>query len=300
MRLWREIKARGAAILRDGVYLLPHTEATRAAFDLLAAGIVAAGGQAHVIEAAEPAHEEAGRGWSALFDRSAEYADLLGRIECAARGVAKRPLAALRSELRELDAAVYAVVAVDYFAGAAQAQVVQALTELRGAVERRESPDEPHAAPGTIEHAQRADYQGRVWATRRNLWVDRVASAWLIRRFIDPQARFVWLKQPADKPKRAVGFDFDGAEFTHRDARVTFEVLCASFDLAQDAALARLGAIVHALDVGGVPVPEAAGVVALLTGLRRLHASDDAFLDAAGAAFDAYHAAFAAGNSAER
>ena len=74
------------------------------------------------------------------------------------------------------------------------------------------------------------------------LWVDRVASAWLIRRFIDPEARFRWLAKPSDCPKSALGFDFDGATFTHVGERVTFETLMASFGLDDDAALARLAA----------------------------------------------------------
>jgi hypothetical protein len=121
-----------------------------------------------------------------------------------------------------------------------------------------------------------------------------VASAWLIRRFIDPRARFVWLLRPADKPPRAIGFDFDDAEFSHRGGRVTFEVLAASFDLAADVALLRLGAIVRLIDVGGAPVPEALGFEAMMSGLRRLHPDDDVFLAAASAALDAYYAAFSA------
>jgi hypothetical protein len=96
--------------------------------------------------------------------------------------------------------------------------------------------------------------------------VDRVASAWLIRRFIDPDARFLCLKEPQDCPPEAVGFDFDGAEFTHLGARITFEVLMASFDLDEDRALRRIGALVHYLDVGGIPVPEATGFAAILAG----------------------------------
>src|SRR5439155_1361286 len=77
------------------------------------------------------------------------------------------------------------------------------------------SPDEPHAAKGIIPKRQKAQYRGRTWATRARPWIDRVASAWLIRRFIDPRARFRWLRKPTDCPKTALGFDFDGAEFTH-------------------------------------------------------------------------------------
>jgi hypothetical protein len=110
------------------------------------------------------------------------------------------------------------------------------------------------------------------------LWVDRVASAWLICRFIDPQARFLWLADPADLPRGALGFDFDGAAFTHVGDRVTFETLMAAFGLEGDLALLRLATIVHHLDVGSEPVPEAAGFEAVMTGARERLADDDALL----------------------
>ena len=77
------------------------------------------------------------------------------------------------------------------------------------------------------------------------------ASAWLIKRFIDRDARFAWIDGPSDRPRKALGFDFDGAQSTHAANRVTFEVLLASFGLGRDAALLKIGAAVHFLDVGG-------------------------------------------------
>ncbi|KAB2873555.1 MAG: chromate resistance protein, partial [Burkholderiaceae bacterium] len=136
-----------------------------------------------------------------------------------------------------------------------------------------------------------ARYRGRVWATRRRPWVDRLASAWLIRRFIDPLARFVWLESPADCPKRAIGFDFDGATFTHSGAMVTFETLLASFDL-QTPALLRLGVLVHALDLGGVIPPEAAGVERVLAGMQEAIADDDRLVLAAAGVFEGLLVAF--------
>jgi hypothetical protein len=136
-------------------------------------------------------------------------------------------------------------------------------------------------------------YQGRIWATRARPWADRLASAWLVKRCIDPQAKFLWLKSPKDCPKRAVGFDFDGAEFTHVGAKVTFEVLLASFGLNGDPALERIGTLIHFLDVGGVPVPEAAGLEALLHGARDALRDDDALLAEAGRLLDYLYAHYA-------
>jgi hypothetical protein len=119
-----------------------------------------------------------------------------------------------------------------------------------------------------------------------------MASAWLIRRFIDRKAKFLWLDSPKKYPKTALGFDFDGATFTHVGSRVTFEVLAASFGLDTDPAIARIGTIVHCLDVGGVPVAEAAGIEALLTGLRAAATDDDKLLIEASRIFDGLYRAY--------
>jgi len=159
-------------------------------------------------------------------------------------------------------------------------------------LERALSPHEPSAAAGAIPRLDAAAYQRRTWATRARPWVDRLASAWLISRFIDREARILWLASPAACPADALGFDFDGAAFSHVGERVTFETLLASFGLEADAALLQLGRIVHALDVGGVAA-EAAGLERLLRGMRaRLGDDDDALLGEAGRLFDDLYQAF--------
>jgi hypothetical protein len=122
--------------------------------------------------------------------------------------------------------------------------------------------------------------------------VDRLACAWLIKRHIDPAASFVWLESPADLPAHAVGFDFDEAPFTHVESRVTFEVFLKSFDLEGDAALQRVGDLVHYLDVGGIPVADAAGVATLLTGAKQQSRDDDQLLEHALVLFDSLYAAY--------
>ena len=292
MRVWREVRRLGAAILRDGVYLLPARAQLGAAFGELAREVGQGEGSAHVmrIDASGEQQEQ----WRALFDRGADYGELLKRCQKLRGRLRGDRVDALRKEVRALDAELAALAAIDYFPGAAAEQLQGALADLRGAVERLAAPDEPSSVAGRIARRERSRYAKRIWATRRGLWVDRVASAWLIRRFIDPDARFHWFAQPADMPKRAVGFDFDGAEFTHVVGRVTFEVLVASFGLDGDATLAAMGAIVHALDAGGAPVEAAAGVELVLKGLRQTHRDDDHFLAAAATVLDALYAAHAA------
>jgi hypothetical protein len=130
--------------------------------------------------------------------------------------------------------------------------------------------------------------------------VDRLASAWLIKRFIDGNARFVWVDRPRDRPKGSVGFDFDGAEFTHTESRVTFETLLASFGLAADPALAAIGDAVHFLDIGGIPVADAKGLETILGGIRGKARSDDEMLLEASRVFDLFYSGYAQKNTAAR
>jgi hypothetical protein len=136
-----------------------------------------------------------------------------------------------------------------------------------------------------------------VWATRKAPWVDRLACAWLVKRHIDPAATFVWLEKPEDLPRKAVGFDFDGAQFTHVDHRVTFEVMLRSFALDGDPALLKLAEVVHYLDVGGLPVADAPGLASLLTGARQRSRADDQLLRQALTLFDLLYAAYAEGDA---
>jgi hypothetical protein len=290
IRLWRLLKGLGAAVLRDGVYLLPHRETLQQALEEQVQGVQTLGGAAYVL-AVEPVTATDAH-FRALFDRSEEYAALLTTISQWRSTLAETTEAPARRVLQQVRREYEAIVAIDYFPGAAQGQTAQALAEADAAVTRHFSPDEPQPLHTSIRHLERTAYRGKLWATRQRVWVDRVASAWLIRRFIDPNARFLWLETPQDCPADAIGFDFDGAAFTHTGHRVTFEVFVASFDLGTDPALARLGVLVHALDVGGVPVPEAAGFEAILTGVRASCADDDQVLTAMMPVLDALYTAF--------
>ena len=159
--------------------------------------------------------------------------------------------------------------------------------------QKRLSGGEPHAAKGKVRRLDPARYRNRLWATRKDLWVDRLASAWLIRRFIDGKAKFAWIDRPRNRPKGSIGFDFDGAEFTHVDSRVTFEVLLASFGLDGDQALASIGHAVHFLDIGGIPVADAKGLETMLRGIKAKARGDDETALEANKVVDFFYAAYA-------
>jgi hypothetical protein len=291
MRVWRALKALGCGVLRDGVYLLPNQSGFRQTLRVQAEEVVAGGGSAHVLVLDSESQDQQ-QAFEALFDRSADYAKLAEAIRQTAGELQSEEPARLQRRVNRLRKDFEAIMALDFFPGAAREQAASALEDLEHAVSDLLTPDEPHAVHRRIKRLHRKDYQGRQWATRQRPWIDRLASAWLIRRFIDPDARFLWLSAPAECPPQALGFDFDDAAFTHVGAQVTFEVLLASFGLGDDAALNRIGGLVHYLDVGGIPVAEAAGLEALLKGLCRQFDGDDELLDEAAKLFDALHQAF--------
>ena len=257
--------------------------------DERAAEVVAAGGQAQVL-ALDVADDQQETAFRTLFDRSADYAALKAEIDGLRARLKRGAAATLAREWARMQKTHATLGAIDYFPGPARDQVQAMLEDLSQQIEAKLNPGEPHVVAGKIKRLDRGQYQGRTWATRKQLWVDRMASAWLIARFIDDEAKFKWLAKPEDCPKRALGFDFDGAAFTHVGNRVSFEVLLASFGLEDDAALARIGGIVHVLDVGGVPVAEAAGLEAVLKGLRETAKNDDVLLSAVTSVFDGLYA----------
>src|SRR5262245_4449635 len=273
MRMWRALKAAGAGLMRDGAYVLPDSDRSRKVFEEQASEIKESGGFGHIVsfQASSAAQHES---LIALFDRISEYAAAIHRLDVLKGKISKLEELEARSELTGVAREVAAIVERDFFPGEPRKQMEGALATAEAAINARFAPDEPSPAHRNITRRDRKDYRGRTWATREHLWIDRVASAWLIHRFIDPQARFLWLKRVKDCPKRAIGFDFDGAEFTHVDSKVTFEVLLASFNLENDAGLERLGALVHHLDIGGIPVPEGPGLTTIMAGARELQKDD--------------------------
>ena len=273
MRTWRGLKALGVGVLRDGVYVLPSQSELREPLREQADEVIAAGGTAQLLEILGPNRE-----FAALFDRTADYAELVTRVKSATHKLKKSSRTAIARAVEKLRKEFAGIVSHDFFPGPAKDQAREQLDTLTAAANQILDPGEPHAAAGRIKKLSVADYQNRTWATRKRPWIDRLASAWLIHRFIDQNAKIKWLDKPEDCPRRALSFDFDGAMFTHIGAKVTFEVVSASFSLDGDAALERLGAMVHYLDVGGIPVAEAVGFEAIVRGARQQNSNDDKFL----------------------
>lgn len=292
MRVWRALKSTGCGVLRDGVYLLPAGAPRAAALAQAEAEIRAAGGFAMTVEMdfRKPAQLEHVK---KLFDRGGEYAALLARIgaaKTALRRLGRRKAGTLVQRLRR---SLEDLAGIDFYPGQARAQAEDALSSIEGEARGLFAGGEPHAAKGRLRRLDPAKYRNRTWATRKDLWVDRLACVWLIRHFIDKNAKFAWVGRPRERPKRSVGFDFDGADFTHVGSRVTFEVLAASFGLDGDPALAAIGQAVHFLDVGGIPAADAKGLETMLRGIKAKARGDDAVAAEAARVFDLFYSAYA-------
>lgn len=285
MRLWRTLKALGTAVLRDGAYLLPNRPALLESLLAIEQDVSDAEGSVQLLELdARDAKQQ--QEFEALFDRTADYQKLLGEIRDTRKKLAAMDAGAIGTAAGRLRRDFENLVAADFFPGRASAQATLVLEDFLANTNAILSPGEPHSVRAHVHRMDIREYQNRTWATRARPWIDRLASAWLIRRFIDPEARFLWLKNPKDCPKRALGFDFDGAAFTHVGGKVTFEVLMESFGLDADHGLQRVAALIHYLDVGGIPVPEATGIESLLRAARVTFSDDDILLGEAARLFE--------------
>jgi len=293
MRIWRALKDSGWAVLRDGVYIRPTGEHAGAAAHEIESAVRAAGGSAMSVALKFRTDEQIAQARS-LFDRTADYAALVRDIKTVTNGLPRLGARKARTAIARLARAVEKVGAIDFFPGTAKEQALRAMGELKEAFHAAYASGEPRPTRKRLRRLARERYQKRIWATRQRPWVDRLASAWLIKRFIDRDARFVWLPSPRSRPKNALGFDYDGAQFTHSDGLVTFEVLAASFGLDTDPALKTLGAAVHFLDAGGIPVPEAHGLETMLKGARERAKDDDALLAEAMRIFDLLYRGYGA------
>lgn len=285
MRIWRSLKSNGAATLRDGVYLLPAIHSEK--FDTVIDDHFNENGQAYIFHAEAPAHLDLGQ----LFDRTGEYKELRTEISQIQITLEESKKKEHLKQTRKLRKNLNSLIEIDFLPNIQQSKTLNELTRLEHAIARLGEDDEPNNFEQQIKVLFKQDFQNKIWATRKRPWVDRLASAWIIQKFVDPQAEFIWLEHPDDCPKDALGFDFDHAKFTHINNLVTYEVLIHSFKL-QSPALNKIAEIVHFLDVGGNEPAEALGIEKILQGLRSTITNDDQLLQLSNHIFDGLYADF--------
>ncbi len=297
VKIGRHLARIGAVALKNSVYVLPQGEETREDFQWVLREIVKAGGDASIVEArfidglsSEQViglfHAARERDCRDLADEArALAADFprRGSVPPGRRADLARQLARLRQRATEL-------AAIDFF-GAPGREIVAGLLSGMEASMRTVEGTEP--AKATLDRAQ---YRGRTWVTRTGIKVDRMASAWLIRKFIDPEARFKFVPAKGYLPERGeLRFDMFEAEFTHEGELCTFEVLVQRLGIA-DPAVRAIAEIVHDIDVKDAKYgrEEAAGVGQIVAGIAAAHADDEARLARGVALFDDLHALHAA------
>ena len=296
VRTWRRLQQLGAVPIKQAVYVLPDSPGAREDFEWLKVEVVGAGGQAAVF-AADHVDAWSDDGLVEEFRRVRQeaYVELARQVEALLRRMGStRPAAGTRAPsatrvAETLRQRLASIEAVDFFGSAGRDRVVHLLAQIEQRRVRAHA-GRKVAASGAVDAAA---YVNRLWLTRPRPGVDRMASAWLIRRFIDPGARFAFAADRSAVPEQGVPFDMFGVPFSHRGSGCTFETLCADFSLAEPAVI-RLAAIVHDLDLkdGRFGAPEATAIGAVIDGLQLAYADDAALLDQGMILFDALYRAF--------
>ena len=187
-----------------------------------------------------------------------------------------------------------AIQVLDFFHSPRGAALQERLERFEERLQKLSPPPQAER-PKSTRPRSKEDYQARVWVTRPHPFVDRMASAWLIRRFIDPQARFEFLEKDRTMTEfpDAVSFDLPGGDFSHEQDRCTFEVLLEAFAL-RGKALRKIAEVVHELDLkdGKFLNPQASGVETILLGIRKTAKDDQEALEEGIKVFERLHAAF--------
>jgi hypothetical protein len=289
----------GAVALKNSVYVLPQAESSVEDFQGIAEEAEAGGGEAFLCAAdflGRPTDEEL----EERFRRqsAADYEELSAEarelLRLARRGSARAPAAGdLSSRASRLRKRFAEISARDYFVAPERAAAEALVRKIEARRQAGAAP--PSAADATAAGRRRiADLAGLTWVTRKGIHVDRIASAWLIRRFVDPAARFRFVD--SQSPGAAAGevrFDTMGGEFTHEGERCTFETLVSRLEL-RDPALSQIAEIVHDIDLkdGRFGRTESPGILQLVNGLALSHADDRDRLDRGFALFDDLYESF--------
>src|SRR5215470_10824654 len=279
VRIWRRLQDLGAVAIKNSVYALPAGDETREDFEWLLREIVDGGGEACICEA-RIVDGLSDQDIRAQFDeaRDADYREIADEARAItetgrnSETVSQDAQADITARVKRLRKRLAEVAAIDFF-GASGRQTAEGLV---AEIEARLRP-----APGgkamAMEKRVDASLIGKIWVTRRGVHVDRMACAWLIRRFIDPDARFKFVGGHSYQPGHdELRFDMFEAEFTHDGDRCTFEVLLDRAGL-DDPALRPIAEIVHDVDLkdGKFGRPEVAGIEPLIAGIAQAHRDDD-------------------------
>ncbi len=289
MLVLRTLESLGCAVMREGVFLLPDTPAARQGLTSLSEHITRIHGSAYLLSV-NSLGESQTRQFLGFFDRTHKYNELIKTVEGLKAGFGVSDPVSIMRLLNKHKREYEIISTLDFFPSESKARAARALSEVEQAAHALMFP-KAQKTSGTVDTTGK-QYFRRVWATRKPVWADQLASAWLIRRFIDPEATLVWLDKNQECPAHAVGFAFAGATFCNSKDKVTFEELLASFKLDQNTGLARIGTLIHALNAGETKLAEAAGVQTLLQGAIRRTSGEDQLLAETEMTFDLLYEAY--------
>lgn len=279
--LWRQLKKSGAVALKRSTYILPDQPEHRERFQWLAQQVRESGGDATLIYATDIegiSDEEIMRLFNAA--RAEDYAGFVAEIGTVITANRRKAGEAFPADLERFAARFEEIRQLDYFNAPQSEEARMQLERARNLHAKKDR------TPATLSSRR---FLGRSWLTRPRPEIDRVGSAWLIRRFIDPKAQFVFASDPKKHPE-ALPYDMADVEFSHHGDDCTFETLVKRFAL-DDPALRQIAEMVHAADIddGKFARTEAIGVDRVLKGWARLGLSDVALLTKGGECFDALY-----------
>ncbi len=283
----RSLEQLGAVPIKNAVHALPRTSETAPAYEKLRTEIIRAGGEALICEA----HFVAGLSdieIRALFDKARD-ADYESIVRDGRRLLQRKKIT--QAEVQRLSRRRSETMGINFFSAHGRQGADDVLVDLERKLRQHADVSRAEAPP----RLARADLKSRVWVTRRHVHIDRIASAWLIRRFIDPAAVFKFVDAKTYKPRRTdLRFDMANAEFTHEGNDCTFETLIRRGELSGDDALRAIAEIIHDLDVdeGKFGRPEAAGFEAMISGVCASTSKDQERVALGSAALDQFYTHF--------
>ena len=304
VRIWRKLQKVGAVAIKNSVYVLPAREETHEHFQWLKQEIETAGGEVSVFRAGSvegATDDEIVDAFRKARDEeftsiSAEFDGLAGAIREQSRGkhLSAGRLSAHEAEIDKLHVELEHIAANDFFEAAGRAAAFSAYERCQKVL-RTAKGSSPNAAQSKIrgKALNVASYQGKRWVTRRNLHIDRLASAWLIKQFIDKRPRFYFVAE-GETVEGAIPFDMFGAEFTHRAEDCTFETMLKEFGLTESKGLREIAEIVHDIDLKDDKFNrlEATGLNAIIDGLSKVLRDDRKLLQQTGSVFDGLYELF--------
>jgi hypothetical protein len=277
VKIWRRLQQIGAVAVKPSVYAMPLSDHAREDLSWTLKEIVAGGGDGSICEARFLEGLDDTQ-LQALFQgaRKADYEKLiqdagalLGR-DSISKGKRQGPASKGGANLSRLRRHFEEISAIDFFQTPERATAELLLREL-------ENLNSGHCAARSTAPRSMAELGGKTWVTRKNLFIDRIACGWLIRRFVDPQAVFKFVAGPRHKPApNEIRFDMFDGEYTHEGESCSFEVMIRRFAL-RDPALSAMAQIVHDIDMKDDQFGrgETEGFRALLAGLVAAHSDDD-------------------------